>query len=60
MLPQPSACDVTIALLQKFVLLVDTITINTSHGDVTINVKDANGNFLTPGTKVIGSDGNEY
>lgn len=37
-----------------------TITCKTENGDVVIPVKDQNGNFYTPGTKVVGSDGNEY
>lgn len=37
-----------------------TITINGVNGPVTINVVDANGNLLAPGTIVIGSDGQQY
>lgn len=37
-----------------------TLTFTTAGGLVTINVLDQNGNLLQPGSKVIGSDGNEY
>lgn len=36
------------------------ITIETMNGPVSVNVMDANGNLLEPGTTVIGSDGKEY
>ena len=38
----------------------NTIIINGANGPVTLNIKDADGNLVAPGTTVIGSDGNEY
>ena len=37
-----------------------TIDIETPNGKVTIKVVDENGNMLQPGSRVIGSDGQEY
>lgn len=37
-----------------------TIEIDTANGKVTLNVVDANGNLLAPGSIVVGSDGKEY
>lgn len=37
-----------------------TIEIDTAEGKVTLNVVDANGNLLAPGSIVVGSDGKEY
>jgi hypothetical protein len=37
-----------------------TITVDTATGPVEIKVVDENGNLLTPGSTVIGSDGQEY
>ena len=37
-----------------------TIEIDTADGKVTLNVVDANGNLLAPGSIVVGSDGKEY
>ena len=38
----------------------DFITITTKDGNVTIPVKDANGNYYKPGDVVVGSDNNKY
>lgn len=38
----------------------DTITVNDGEKDIVINVKDEDGNFIKPGTTVVGSDGKEY
>ena len=37
-----------------------TIEIDTANGKVTLNVVDANGNLLAPGSIVVGSDRKEY
>lgn len=38
----------------------DYITINTEDGPVSIKIVDENGNYLTPGRTVLGSDNKEY
>jgi len=38
----------------------DTITINNGKEDITINVKDQDGNFIKSGDIVVGSDGQQY
>lgn len=38
----------------------DYITINNGKENVTINVKDSDGNLIKPGSIVIGSDGQQY
>lgn len=37
-----------------------TITFETLNGPVSLNINDSNGNILSPGSKVVGSDGKEY
>lgn len=63
--PNIKISDVTLEEKERFTGTIEnfngnTITFNNGNVNVTINVVDENGDYLAPGTVVVGSDGEQY